>query len=125
MNSSQTARVVLFALWVIATLLLASVQTRVLASPTSRRVRYLVAWLVCTLVLGWLLLAMDTITGNIDVPRRVADVLFAALLSAAGLAAGSWWSRRPGWVNRHGATRFLALALIHGLVVLVLGFAFI
>lgn len=125
MNSSQIARAVLGAVWIVAVLLLTSAQLRVVARPPPRRRRYAVASLVCALVGGWLLSAMDRATGRAESARIVADFALAALVAAAGLAAGAWWTRRPDWMNRRGPARFLTLALIHGFVVLVLGYAFI
>lgn len=125
MNSSEIARTVLIAVWIVATLLLTSAQLRVLASTSNRRKRYIIAWLVCLVVLGGLLSAMDSATGSIGVTRRVANFALAATVSAVALAAGEWWTRRPAWANMRGTARFLTIALIHALVVLVIGYPLI
>ena len=125
MSSSQIARVVLGALWLIATLLLTSAHTRVLAKPQPSRRRYIVAWLVCVVVLGALLSAMDNVTGRGDRARVISDFAIAAVMTAAALGAAAWWTHRPAWADKRRAARFLTRALIHGFVVLVLGYAFI
>jgi hypothetical protein len=124
-SSSQIARSVLLALWIVAALTLTSAQLRVVARAGNRRVRNLVAWLVCTLVLGGLLVAMDRATGKIETTRGIADVSLGAFVSAAALAAGSWFANRPEWEDQGRLARFLTLFFFHVLVVLITAFPFI
>lgn len=122
MNSSEIARTALIAVWIVATLLLTSAQLRVLASTSNRRKRYIIAWLVCLVVLGGLLSAMDGATGSIGMTRRLGNFALAATVSAVSLAVGGWWASRSARANVRGAARFLTLALIHALVVLVISY---
>jgi hypothetical protein len=124
LTSSQIARTAVFAVWLIAVLVLTSAQLRALASPTSRPRRHVVAWLVCTLVLGAFLSATDHVTGSIAASRKFADFSLAALISAISLGAGAWWSSRSAWSRLGNTTRLLTLALIHALVVLVTAYFF-
>jgi hypothetical protein len=96
----------------------------VLANPAFLWRRYVIAWIVSALVLGGLLSAMDRITGRVDVTRMLTNAGIAAIVSAVALGAGAWWISARGTRSR-GAARFLMLALIHGVVILLVAYPFI
>ena len=125
MSSSDSARLVLIALWLVGTLVSASAQLRVVKHPAPRRTRYAIAWLVCTLVGGGLLTMMDNMIGSADWPRRLSNAALAAGVFGAALAAGAWLTQRPEWTRMHGVLRFLTLAVLHATVVFVAGYFFI
>lgn len=125
MTSSQSARAVLLALWFVASLMLTSVQLRVIPAAQPRHWRYAFAWFGCTLIGGALLSVMDDAIGRSDWGRRWANASFAATVSAAGLGAGAWLTQRPAWTRMHRAARFLTLVLLHALVVLIVAYPFI
>lgn len=113
MNSSQRALLTLGALWLVATLSLTSAQLRVLAGPPPRGRRYLVAWLVCTLLFGGLLSYLDQVTGRARMTASLYNFGLAGILSGVALTAG-------GFVERNSrSARFLRLVLLHGLIVLL------
>jgi hypothetical protein len=97
LTSSQLATVIRVALIAVAALVLTAAELRVIAKPPPRRVRYVVAWLACSAILGGLAIYLDTRVGLTAPGDRVLSVAGAALLSAAALAVGAWWTRRPAW----------------------------
>jgi hypothetical protein len=124
-SSSQVARIAIFTLWILAAMIATSAQLRVVAAPAGRALRYGIAWLICTGILGGLLVAMDRITGNTGTTRVVGDVALGAFVCAVALAAGSWYTNRQEWADYGKMARFLTLFCLHILVVLITAFPFI
>ena len=122
MSSSESARLVLIAVWVVATLTVSSASMRALAAPPPRALRYAVAWVVSTLVLGGLLFLMDRMIGAGDWRRQLMNTAIAAVVSAAGLVAGSLLTRWVAWTRMHAFVRFVALLVIQAAVVFVVGY---
>ena len=125
MTSSQSARLILLALWFVATLLLTSAQLRVIAVEPPRRWRYVVAWIGCTLIGGALLSMVDNAVGRADWGRRIANTVLSAAVAAVALGTGAWVTQRPEWLKRHGVVRFLTLLLLQAVVILIVAYTFI
>ena len=122
MSSSESARLVLCAVWLVATLVLTSAQLRVLAGSPPRTRRYVVAWVVSTLILGGLLHVMDRMIGAIDWRRQLMNVCVAGTVAVAGLVAGTGLARWKLWHRLHGSLRFLVLLLAEAVVVFAVGY---
>ncbi|MGH7680058.1 MAG: hypothetical protein ACRENU_16435 [Gemmatimonadaceae bacterium] len=122
MSSTESARLVLIAVWVVATLTVSSASMRARAAPPPRARRYAVAWFVCTVVLGGLLLLMDRMIGAGDWRRQLINAAIAAVVSAAGLVAGSLLARLTFWTRLHAFPRFVLLVVIQAAVVFVVGY---
>jgi hypothetical protein len=125
LTSSETAQGVRLALWFVATLLLTSAQLRVVPAARPRYRRYVFAWFGCTLIGGALLSLMDTVVGQTDWTRRLANAAIAASVSAVGLGAGAWLTQRLEWTRMQRGARFLTLVLLHALVILIVAYPFI
>ena len=125
MNSSQRAQVILGALWLIATLSLASAQLRVLAKTDRRQRRYAIAWIVCTLLLGGVLSYVDNATGRVQTSARLMNFALAGTIGAAALAAGALMTRGNPRPQRSRSAQFLRLVVAHGVIVVLLGYLFL
>lgn len=125
MSSSESARLVLLAVWLVAVLVLSSAMLRVLAGSPPRSRRYVVAWLVSTLVLGGLLFLMDKMLATVDWSRQLANLRLAGIVSAVGLVAGSLLARLSFWTRQRGAVRFVVLVLVQAAIVFVVGYPFL
>lgn len=117
MNSTQIARLITIAVGVVATLVLTSAQLRVVQRPAPRGGRYLVAWVVCALVLGGLVSATDRIVGQSDTMRSIVNFATAGAVSALALGIGMWWTDRSRWATAGSTSRLLTLLTIHGLTI--------
>ena len=122
MSSSEVARLVLFAVWFVATLVLTSAQLRVAAASPPRTRRYVVAWVACTLALGGLLFLMDKMLGAIDWRRQALNAVLGGAVAAAGLGVGALLTRQRQLQQLHGSLRFMTLALLEALVVALVGY---
>jgi hypothetical protein len=125
MSSSATARMVLGAMWFVATMVLTSAQLRVVPAAPPRFWRYVLAWFGSTLILGALLWTMDNTLGAADWGRRLMNASVAGVLAAAGLVAGSLLTRRLQWQRLNGLSRFLTLAVLHAVIVFAIGYPLI
>ena len=119
MSSSQIALAVLGAKWLVASLVVTSAMLRIAARPRQRVWHYVVAWVVCTVVLGALLSATDVATGSIAIERKLSDFFLAAAVSALALVGGWAWTRRPAWSESGRVGRFLTLFLVHAIIILL------
>ncbi|MEX2177835.1 MAG: hypothetical protein WD801_03935 [Gemmatimonadaceae bacterium] len=115
LNSSQTARAIQIALVAVAAMLITSAQFRVLAGPPSR-VRYAVAWLVGSVVLGALGAYLDTMVGLTAIGDRVLNFVGAAVHVLVGLAVGHWWTRRPSWPTYSRLVAWISLFVIQVMI---------
>ena len=122
MTSSQIAQTMLLAFWAVATMILTSAQLRVIKRPPPRRKAYVVAWLICSLLLGALLTMTDREVGVSEPSRVATNLALCAGVSGLALAAGEWWTRST---SRLGPMSALTLFFVHAIVVLVIGHAFI
>lgn len=122
MTSSQIAQTVLVAVWAVAAMVLTSAQLRVMRREPPRRGAYVVAWLICSLLLAALLTMTDRGVGVGGPFRVVSNFTLCAGVSGLALATGAWWTRRQ---SRIGPLRFLALFVVHAIVVLLVAFPFI
>jgi hypothetical protein len=113
-SSSQRAQLILGALWFVATFTLVSVQLRVLAGDAPRVRRYVIGWIVASLVIGGLLGYLDKITGRAESVIQLRNVALAAIVGAAALAAGGALEAQ---MSGAGLVRFLRLVAVHGVVV--------
>jgi hypothetical protein len=87
--------------------------------------RYLVALVLCSLVLGVILLMTDRVVGRTGTMRAVEDFGFALGVSSLALGAGAWWTHRASWAGMGGASRWATLFLLEAVVVLLAAFPFI
>ena len=124
MSSSESARLVLVAVWLVAVLVLTSAVLRLLSQPP-KTLRSVVAWIVSTFVLGGLLFVMDRMLGAIDWPRQLLNLSIAAAVSAAGLVAGSLLARWPVWSRLGRFRRLVLLVSVQAAVVFVVGYPFL
>lgn len=122
MTSSQIAQTVLLAVWAVATMILTSAQLRVIKRAPPRRRAYVLAWLICSLLLGALLTMTDREVGVVGLSRVATNFALCGAVSGLALAAGAWWTRRT---SRSGPIPALTLFFVHAIVVLVIGYAFI
>ena len=119
MNSTQIARLITIAVGVVATLVLTSAQLRVVQRPAPRHGRYLVAWVVCALVLGGLVSATDRLVGQVDTVRSIVNVVSAGAVSALALGVGMWWTDRSRWATAGSMSKLFTLVSIHGLTIVL------
>ena len=119
MSSSHIALAVLGAKWLVASLLVTSAVLRIAARPRQRVWHYVLAWVVCTVVLGGLLSATDAATGREDMGRRFADFFLAAGVTALALVGGWAWTSRAQWAQTSRVVRVLTLFLIHAVIILL------
>ena len=119
MSSSQIALAVLLAKWLVAALVVTSAALRIAERPRQRPWHYVLAWVICTAVLGGLLSMTDAITGSSAGARRLEDFFLAAALTALALVGGWAWMRREKWPQTGRMVRFLTLFLVHAVIILL------
>src|SRR5688572_26177006 len=117
MTSTEIAQLVIAAKIGIAALVLTSLQSRVLRRPPPRRRAYLLAWVVCVVIVGGLIWVTDIQVGNTSLTRRVNSALLVGGVGATALAAGAWVHGRFPREGKRGL-RGLALFLTHLAIVL-------
>jgi hypothetical protein len=122
-SSSDLARFATLIVVLVSALTLASAQTRAHRRPRPRRTAYVVAWVASTIVLGGFLVLLDNAVGNVTPARVAMNMGGMAAIAALSLAIGAWWVGQSAWSGLRGWMRFLSLAILHGIVVLVLSFA--
>jgi hypothetical protein len=121
MNSSQMASVVSGAVALVTTLLLMSVQLRVLRRPAGLRPGYAVAWAISTAMLGGLWSYLDTMVGRAGMADRVANVSVAGLVAGLALGAGHLLSRSRWWQRTRRGAQAASLLAVHGAIVWTAG----
>lgn len=119
MTSSQMALAILGTKWLVASLLVTSAMLRIAARPRQRVWHYVLAWVVCTVVLGALLSATDAATGSIGIRQRLADFLLSGAVNALALVGGWAWTSRARWAESGRMVRFLTLFLVHAVIILL------
>jgi hypothetical protein len=125
LNSTHLAQVALVLDWMIAAVTLTSASRTVAKrQPFSVR-RYLVALVVCSVVLGAVLLLTDRVVGRAGATRAVEDFGFALGVSSLALGAGAWWTHRTTWASRSALSRWVTLFLVEALAVLLAAYPFI
>jgi hypothetical protein len=125
LTSTQLAQVTLVLDWMIAAVTLTSAsRTGARRQPFSVR-RYVVALLLCSLVLGAILMMTDRVVGRTGTSRAVEDLGFALGVSSLALGAGAWWTHRTAWASMSGPSRWLTLFLLEAFVVLLASYPFI
>ena len=122
MTSSQIAQTATYAVGLVSVLALTSAQLRVFRRPPPRTTALVIAWVVCTLVLGGLLVTTGTFVGRTDVMQRVTDVAIAMVVSGVALGTAEWTALRPAWATLARGRRILLAVLISlGATALLLG----
>lgn len=100
-----------------AALLLTSAQLRVFKGAPPRRTRYVIAWLVCAIVLGAVMSYVDSQVGRAALADRLGSFAVAAVICAVALFAGSRLGASPYWGSASRVHRVLALLGLHVLIV--------
>lgn len=111
------ALVIRVAVIAVAALLFTAGQLRVLTGSAPRRTRYVIAWLVVTIVLAALISHLDSLVGRAAASDRMTSAVFAGVTAALALGAGARLSQSPFWQAAASPGRVVALLVLHALIV--------